>query len=108
MNMDLDLIDAETLKKYTSRRKQDLIRFRECLENKDFSTIETIGHNLKGNGISFGFPELSLLGEKIENSAREYNTAQIRELVDRFEEWLSVQNQSPSSSQIQAQAQYPN
>jgi len=94
--MEVDFLDSEAREKYTFRRKMDLVRCRECLENQDFSTIETIGHNLKGNGISFGYPELSQLGEKIEHSAREYNIAEVRELVNRLEEWLSTQSKYPN------------
>lgn len=94
--MELDFIDSEARAKYTIRRKMDLIRCRECLQKQDFSTIETIGHNLKGNGLSFGFPELSQLGEKMELSARQLNTAQIHELVDLLEKWLSAQSGLPN------------
>jgi HPt (histidine-containing phosphotransfer) domain-containing protein len=68
-----------------------LIRCRECLKKRDFETIQTIGHNLKGNGSSFGFPELSQIGEKMEISARELNDSQIALLVDRLEEWVHQQ-----------------
>jgi HPt (histidine-containing phosphotransfer) domain-containing protein len=89
--MSLDFIDLESLQRYKSRRHADLIRCRECLKKRDYETIRTIGHNLKGNGTSFGFPELSSLGEKIENSARELNGDQIQKLVDSLEEWVHQQ-----------------
>jgi HPt (histidine-containing phosphotransfer) domain-containing protein len=90
--MSLDIIDMEARRRYTSRRFADLVRCRECLERRDFETIQTIGHNLKGNGSSFGFPELSALGEKIESSARELNDGETELLVDRLEEWVHQQN----------------
>ena len=89
--LSLDLIDSEALQRYKSRRHADLVRCRECLKNRDYETIQNIGHNLKGNGSSFGFPELSSLGEKIEISARELNEGQIALLVDRLEEWVHQQ-----------------
>lgn len=89
--MSLDLIDLESLQRYKSRRHADLVRCRECLKKRDYETIQNIGHNLKGNGASFGFPELSQLGEKMECSAKELNESQIALLVDRLEEWVHQQ-----------------
>ena len=86
--MDLDFIDQEARQKYIERRKADLDRCRQSLNTKDFEAISTIGHNLKGNGISFGFPELSTLGEKLENSAKASDFGRTQQLVDSLETWL--------------------
>lgn len=98
--MDLEFIDADAREKYTSRRMTDLARCRECLKVNDFLTIETIGHNLKGNGVSFGYPELSLLGEQMEHSAKESNAGELKALVDRLEEWISAQSKYSHSERI--------
>ncbi len=94
MSIDLtfqDPVDAQARLRYTTRRLADLARCRESLERRDFETIENIGHNLKGNGISFGFPELSQLGASMEISARESDDDQVALLVDRFAEWVHKQ-----------------
>ncbi len=87
--MDLDFIDADARKRYASRRQQDLQQCLESLKAKDFETLETIGHNLKGNGISFGYPELSRLGEELEISAKNTNFHKAQNCVHQFEEWIS-------------------
>lgn len=83
-----DLIDREARFRYVERRRKDLINCRESLEHKDFSLLETVGHNLKGNGISFGFPELSALGETLEKSAKQSNFANCQESLNRLETWI--------------------
>ncbi|MEZ0391990.1 MAG: Hpt domain-containing protein [Pseudobdellovibrionaceae bacterium] len=98
--MDLDFIDHEAKERYTSRRQMDLLRCRECMKRNDLSEIETIGHNLKGNGISFGFPELSRLGEEMENSAKNSDHSQVQKLIDRFEEWLSEHLNTQKAPQV--------
>ena len=95
--MDLDFIDQEAREKYTIRRKQDLERCRQFLATRDFDGIQTIGHNLKGNGISFGFPELSTLGERLELAAKASNLDQAKTLIDSFEVWIQGQGQKPIS-----------
>ena len=89
--MDLDFIDQEARQRYTLRRMQDLDKCRHFLSKRDFEGIRTIGHNLKGNGISFGFPELSTLGEQLEFSARDSNFDQVKSLIDSFESWIAGQ-----------------
>lgn len=84
----MDFIDQEARTKYKLRRKQDLDRCREFLSQGDFPGLETIGHNLKGNGISFGYPELSQLGERLEYSAKEANFEEAQKLIESFEHWI--------------------
>jgi HPt (histidine-containing phosphotransfer) domain-containing protein len=55
---------------YLARRTADVASLRALLERGDFSTIERRGHNMKGSGTTYGFPEISLIGERIEASAR--------------------------------------
>jgi HPt (histidine-containing phosphotransfer) domain-containing protein len=95
--MDLDFIDNEAREKYKDRRKLDLIHCRESLKSRNYDVIQTIGHNLKGNGISFGFPELSTLGEEMENSAKESNSFELEDLINRFEQWVTAQERLKST-----------
>ena len=63
--------DLEQLVTRFLRRKEDeLARLREALSAADFDTIRRMGHDLKGAGEGFGFPELSILGAKFELAAR--------------------------------------
>ncbi|MCW5621266.1 MAG: Hpt domain-containing protein [Burkholderiales bacterium] len=63
--------DLEQLVTRFLRRKQaDLQRLRAALLEADFEFIERVGHDLKGAGEGFGFPELSVLGAKLELAAR--------------------------------------
>lgn len=86
--MDLDFIDAEARARYTDRRRRDFSQCFHGLLAKDFSILETIGHNLKGNGVSFGYPELSQLGEKMEIAAKSSDLSQCRMYVDQLKDWI--------------------
>jgi HPt (histidine-containing phosphotransfer) domain-containing protein len=55
---------------YLARRTEDVTSLRALLERGDFSTIERRGHNVKGSGVTYGFPELSRIGERIEAAAK--------------------------------------
>lgn len=86
--MDGEMLTADVLAKYYSRRLEDLETCRQSLASRDFETIERIGHKLKGNGVTFGFPELSKLGEELETSAQQSDWGHIQNQLKAFEGWI--------------------
>jgi HPt (histidine-containing phosphotransfer) domain-containing protein len=48
---------------YIRRRQEDILNCEAALKNQDFKTIEVIGHQMKGNGLSFGFESIAILGK---------------------------------------------
>lgn len=77
-------IPHEAILKYMERRQVDIQKCREALKDKDLSVIETIGHQLKGNGITFGFPEISAIGEALESAAQQSNNEVVSQKVDEL------------------------
>lgn len=55
------------------------------LEDRDFLEIEIFGHRLSGNGKSFGFPQFSRFGSRIESAAKKGQDQIIGKLVTEFE-----------------------
>ena len=55
----------------------------------DFETIRRLGHDLKGAGEGFGFPELSILGAKFELAAPARDTTQIAVCIASMERYLT-------------------
>lgn len=70
-------------------------RFQDCstitrhLETGFMDEIKTLGHRMKGAGGSYGFDEISELGEMIENGATASDTRLIQEAVTRLDRYLS-------------------
>ncbi len=54
---------------YLVRRREEVQRMQDLLRGGDFDAIRAIGHNLKGTGTGYGFPELSRLGGELEKAA---------------------------------------
>lgn len=75
--------------KYIIRRHEELKMARQALSKGDLSPIQSMGHKLKGNGATFGFPELGELGAELEVAAAENRVEQISALMQKFEQWLS-------------------
>ncbi len=71
---------------YIQRRKTDFVELNKAIENGDFSFLEKIGHQVKGNAQSFGFDELSPVGIALEKAAKSKDLAQAKTIVKRFGE----------------------
>ena len=61
-------ISVDHKKKYLSRRVIEIEELKQCLLNDDFNIAIGIGHKLKGNGETFGYPLISQLGIEIEQA----------------------------------------
>jgi PAS domain S-box-containing protein len=52
--------------KYLERRRAELEVLRQALDRGDFESIRRMGHDLKGTGKGYGFPEISGVGAELE------------------------------------------
>jgi HPt (histidine-containing phosphotransfer) domain-containing protein len=66
-----------------------VVTLRAALEHGDFETIGRLGHNMAGNGVSYGFPELSAIGDRLEAEAHVGNAATVREELEALEACLA-------------------
>lgn len=79
------LVPVEARLKYLERRKQDIIASKEALSKGDFDFLDRLGHQIKGNAVTFGFDELTNIAIAIEQAAKAKNTDQLTDLVQQFE-----------------------
>jgi hypothetical protein len=77
---------------FLANRKVDLARMKDALSAFDFATIQHIGHNCKGIGTGYGFPEISSIGASIEVAAKAQDAAAAEAAIGEFER--SVQEAS--------------
>lgn len=75
--------------RYMERRKKDLETCLLCLEEKNFTELEKVGHQLKGNGITFGYADLSAIGTYMEQAARHKNLPEIEKALEHFSTWVN-------------------
>lgn len=78
-------VPVEARQKYLERRKQDIIASKEALSKQDYPFLERLGHQIKGNAVTFGFDELTNIAVAIEQAAKAKNIMQLQGLVDQFE-----------------------
>ena len=77
--------------RYLERRRKDVPTLEEAVRSSDFVVMERIGHQIKGNAVSFGYPELESIGRDMENAARDENLAELKKQFDVFKAWVQAQ-----------------
>jgi HPt (histidine-containing phosphotransfer) domain-containing protein len=82
-------VPMEIQNRYMERRKKDLEACLQNLENENFIELEKVGHQLKGNGLTFGFPDLSSIGSHLEEAAAAQNQKEIEHALEEFSHWVS-------------------
>lgn len=77
------------LPKFIGHRQRDATDIRSALERGDYQTISRLGHNMRGNGASYGFPDLGALGERLETAAHQRNEEEIRTQLAALDDWIA-------------------
>ena len=73
---------------FLENRQKDINVIKESLESSDYDTIERLGHTMKGSGGGYGFDEITEIGFKIENAAKEKNADEILRQVHDLSDYL--------------------
>lgn len=74
-------VPVELKRKYLDRRIQDIDHLISSLEENDFAPAVKLGHQVKGNAVTFDFPQIAPLGIEIENAAKNQDKAGVIHLT---------------------------
>ena len=87
INIDIDLEDL--VPGFIENRQKDILKLEQAIEEQDFETLRSIGHNLKGVGGGYGFHDMTIFGAAIEEGAKENNLETINENVKKLSHYLA-------------------
>lgn len=76
---------------YVLKRKKDYVICLNSLRQENYPELERIGHQLKGNGVTFGFEELSCIGKRMEKHAQDHNAHELEKALKDFSQWVTHQ-----------------
>jgi len=79
---------SDLIPQYLKGKLADVQRIQDALERGDFDTVRVIGHNIKGTGNGYGFPEITEIGRNLEAAAKEQTASTIRSEVKALAELL--------------------
>jgi CheY-like chemotaxis protein len=75
---------------FLANRGLDLVKMRDALAAADFASIQAIGHNCKGTGAGYGFPEITTAGSEIEKAARALDKEALETALGQFEQCIAA------------------
>ena len=78
-------VPVELKIKYLSRRLQDIERLRATLELDDYSFAQKVGHQVKGNAMTFDVPQIAMLGFEMEKAAQIKDKEKVKTLIQSME-----------------------
>lgn len=78
---------------FLTNRRADLEKLSAALASQDFAAIQKIGHNCKGIGKGYGFPEISEIGATLEKAAIAMDARRVFQCIGDFERCLQVASQ---------------
>ncbi len=75
---------------YIEQLRTEISELDKVLSPKEFEKFKFFGHNIKGNGVAYGFPEVSKLGAQIENLSKDKDYAALSTAFEELKEWLKT------------------
>lgn len=85
-HVDSDL--ADIIPGFLENRQKDCKSVLDALEKGDYETIRILGHSMKGVGGGYGFNTVTDLGASIEQAAKNKNTMEIYNLINKLITYL--------------------
>jgi HPt (histidine-containing phosphotransfer) domain-containing protein len=80
---------SEILPQYFDLCRRDLLHLQLALEENDFERVRVLGHNLKGSGGAYGFPDLTEIGASLETSGKSQDPTLAKSATERLAEFLN-------------------
>jgi signal transduction histidine kinase/CheY-like chemotaxis protein len=74
---------------YLEKRRADLVKLKTALEQGDYDTVRTLGHQMAGSGAGYGFAKITEIGGALEESALAGDTPRIRNGIVQLERYLN-------------------
>ncbi|MCU0896709.1 MAG: Hpt domain-containing protein [Burkholderiales bacterium] len=87
--VEIDAGLATLIPGYLERRRGDTAAILAAVEGGDFEAARRLGHQLKGSGGGYGFPEITRLGAEIEEAAKGHEGERLARLAATLSEYLS-------------------
>ena len=82
-------LPRELVSQFLDSCREDLLRLRSALAASDYGSARCLGHQMKGNGSPYGFPDVTLIGSAIEQASASGSTIELAGQIQLLETYLS-------------------
>lgn len=86
-------VPVELKRKYLDRRMEDLQKLKSTVNEGDYSLAMRVGHQVKGNAVTFDFPQMAQYGVAIETAAKNEDKDVIFTIINEMENAISSAQQ---------------
>lgn len=83
-------VPVELKIKYLSRRLQDIERLKHTLEQEDYTFAQKVGHQIKGNAVTFDVPQIAFIGLEMEKAALKKDKEKVKLLIQKMESMIQT------------------
>src|SRR5213082_4131330 len=80
---------ADLLPEFLRNRRSQLLGLRRAAKEQDLKRVREYANSMIGVGRPYGFPEVSSLGKRIDNSARDRDVATAADLIELYGYYLA-------------------
>ncbi|WP_455244619.1 Hpt domain-containing protein [Petrachloros mirabilis] len=80
---------ADIIPVFLENRRKDVETLQIALTSNDFPTIRLLGHRMKGDGAGYGFEEISIIGDTLEQTALREDRAVIADHIRKLSDFLT-------------------
>ncbi|MFA5584469.1 MAG: Hpt domain-containing protein [Bacteriovoracaceae bacterium] len=78
-------LPTELKRRYLHRRLEDIRLLRHTVAQGDFSEAIRVGHQVKGNAVTFEVPQIAWIGTELESAAKCKDVERLGFLIQRME-----------------------
>ena len=78
----------EMIPGFLEHRHEDVESLLEALEQGDYAALQFLGHRLKGDGGSYGFDAITVIGRSVEQAAENEDPREILKLASELSDYL--------------------
>ncbi|MGH7229007.1 MAG: Hpt domain-containing protein [Nitrospiraceae bacterium] len=83
-----DVLFKDLVPGFLNNRRKDVITIHEALEAGNFEAIRILGHRLMGDGGSYGFDAISVIGATLEQAATNQDSEKIRRSAGELSDYV--------------------
>lgn len=98
IELDLPPEIADLASSYLANRRSELEELHAAAERGDFERIHRLGHNMKGTGTGYGFPEITRIGAALEGAADRAEAEEAARLVAELDRYLRLADAAVGSA----------
>jgi HPt (histidine-containing phosphotransfer) domain-containing protein len=73
---------------YLVNRRKELPTLRNALAQRDFETLRSLGHKMKGSGGGYGFEYITGIGVNLESFAKVQDAPPIERIIAELQDYL--------------------